>query len=244
MIKIGALYLILLFAAFLPECGFAQNKGGEFSNIVYHGQVEINNGKIELGYWTRGKPPLNKSEDEFPEFPNDIKISLNIFNCAGFLASANGVSIYSQDLKRNVLNLQILPESVSSDATEKIKQCDEAPTSPIVGSGAFAVVKQINTRQNSRLQPPDLQKLFSSLPQSIQFWANCSEIRDQTNCSRKEKNTLSKLSGDDWADTNGDGIIDLIMISGNCNVNNEYGCSKILRLNDRNWVEISYIMPL
>ena len=246
MIKIGVLYLTLAFVVFLPECGFAQNKDGDISDIVYHGQVEINDGKIELGYWTRGERPSNNlsGENKFPEFSPEMKVSLNVFNCAGFLASVNGISTYSQELKKHVLDLQILSESVASDATEKIKQCDEAPTSPVVSSGAFAVVKGNNNRLNSKLQNPDLQKTFTSLPQSVQSWANCSEIKNQINCNKKEKNTLSMLAGDDWADTDSDGSIDLIMLSGNCNVHNESGCSRILRLNEGNWVEISYIMPL
>jgi hypothetical protein len=122
MIKKGVLYLILAFVVFLPGCSFAQQKESDTSNFVYHGQVEINDGKIELGYWTRGKPSSNnfEIEREFPEFSPDLKISLDIFNCAGYLVSVNGISIYSKELKRQVLDLQIIPESASTDVEEKI----------------------------------------------------------------------------------------------------------------------------
>jgi hypothetical protein len=238
---------ILLLCSTLQSCGFSptvrtNNKTDVNSKIVFHGQVEINDGKLELGYWTRGKRPLHdrSSGEEFSEFPADIKISLEIVNCAGYLASVNGVSKYSEKAKKNTLDLKIIPESVAPDVIDKIKQCDGSPNSLHLSSGAFAIEKELETTKNIKPEKTDLRQAFSSLPLTLQSWANC---------EREEKDTISINKHDDWADINNDGEIDLILLNGACQGNGKcenkggYTCSRILLLINESWIEIAYSKP-
>jgi hypothetical protein len=215
---------------------------GEELKTVSYGQVEFNNGKLELGIWTRGERPFNDRANglKFPEYKANTSISYDIINCAGYLASMNGKSEYLPDEKKYGLKFEIIPETIAVDVAEKIKKC--GPTEHF--SQAFAVTPPDEKRRKTKsaeTSAEDLEKTYKSLPSEITGWAESGIFGKE---SRQTK-TLKPLL-DDWADTDGNGKIDLLKLNGNCGekADSEYTCGRILRLINGNWLEIAYITPL
>lgn len=179
----------------------------------------------------------------FPEPKLDTEIEVDILNCAGYLASAKVVATKFEMVKRVGWNLVLVPDSIAPDALEKVKQCSDDPNYKYPSSSIFVVATRDEKRKHIKLSELSGESLFSSLSWSIQSWANCGQSVDQKDCVRKEKNILSKIVGDDWADTDGDGKVDLMVVQGNCNNTGDYTCSKVLRWTGWRWVEIAYITP-
>jgi len=200
------------------------------------GNVRFVNNQLSLSenWWE-----IDERETTEKTIPNpDSQIEADIINCSGYLASAK----VTHKTEKN-WQAAIIPDTVVKDVSERIRLCDESLDSPYITGTAFAVTPRKEKRKNIKLEKTELQKIFASLSWSNQSWANCTQISDENNCVRKEKNTLSRFTGDDWADIDGDGEIDLILLKGNCSKNGDYTCTKTLLRNGKGWTEIAYSKP-
>ncbi len=229
-------FLIIFSINNLLGCSGETNLSGDTdqNDFILQGGVRFEDNKLSLSEnWRQ----LRMSE-EFKVAAEKKETDADIINCSGYLASAK--MIYTAEEKWSAV---IIPQTISKDAVEKIKLCRRSVDSPYLSGDAFAVPLQKTERKQFNPEKSALQKLFSSLPQSEQTWANCTEILDRNNCARKEEGVLSRIVGDDWADIDGNGEIDLIILKGNCGKTGDYTCSKTLKWTGSNWVEIDYSKP-
>ncbi len=201
--------------------------------FVLTGEVNLIEGKVS--FEDKWRQAANNTQ---PDMKEKTEIEVSISNCAGHLVAAK--MIY---LGKSVWQSQIVADSIAPDADEKIKKCKYAPTSTYNYGMAFAVVKSLKDIKNYKSDSLDLQKTFSTLPADIQSWANCEKSLVPEDCVRKEKNTLSLMAGDNWADTDGDGEVDLIIVKGNCNNTGDYTCGKTFKWNGWRWLEIASSKP-
>jgi hypothetical protein len=201
--------------------------------FVLSGDVDIVGGTVTFdGKW---RQETNAEQSEAKE---GTEIEVSISNCAGYLATAKMVYVWQAKWKA-----QVIPETIASDAQEKVKFCKYSPKSNHNNGLAFAVIKYSGNSKNTKLENLDLRKTFLSLPSNVQSWANCAESLVPEDCVRKEKNTLSLSTGDNWADTDCNGEIDLVLINGNCNNSGDYTCGKTLKWNGLIWIEIAHSTP-
>jgi hypothetical protein len=224
------IFLIILFVGFFSGSSCVNNVFGDSfdSKFVLFSLVGAKNNQLITDQgWSRG---LKAKDVKFSTPKGGTQIEVDIINCAGYLASAK--MEYDSTYGWQV---QVIPESTASDLTEKLRQCDLEPDSKYAASKAFAVTPRNEKRKTIKLENPNLEKVFSSLPLSVQSWAKQFP-------SRKTM-ALSLKSLDDWADTDGDGEIDLVQINGLCVDSDEYICSRVLRKIYGVWTEIAYTMP-
>lgn len=202
-------------------------------DLVLIGNIRIENNQLSADgkWWLANENDTNQTDvSEGTEFEVDI------VNCAGYLASAK-----MANQTKTIWQAKVLVETVAPDIVEKITICKESPNSPNLTGKAFAVKKE--KQRELKLENPNLNKVFKSLPWSVQSWANCESSDDPEDCVRKEKDILSRKVGDNWADTDGDGEIDLIIVKGNCNNSGDYTCSRTMRKIYGSWIEIAYSKP-
>ena len=196
--------------------GFQNHNSDDLSNIVLGGSIDVTDNQVEsISLWDRGEKSKN---EKFNEPENSTKIVVDVLNCAGYLASAKAI----YDAKSTYWKLEIIPETVATDAVEKIKACDSSPESKYISSNAFAVAPVNKTRRQSKLSKLETPSTYT-LPFSVQAWAK----GDITN----------------WTDTDGDGKVDLVTISGKCGMSENNFCSKTLSWNGLRWIEIAYSAP-
>jgi hypothetical protein len=229
MIKMLFLVLIIFFVSFSGCSGNTINN----EQFVLIGNIKTVSGKMTFAEkWYQATNADQSHAEEGTE------IEVNIVNCSGYLASAKMVHIWQAKWQAAIIS-----DTIADDVTEKIKLCRESSTIDSDAGTAFAIIKPFGKTKNFKLANPDLRKALSSLPTKVQDWAICAESLVPENCVRKEKNILSLTVGDNWADTNGDGEIDFIEISGNCSNSGDYICGKKLKWNGFWWVEISSSQP-
>lgn len=243
-------YSALLCSVFLGLLFFCQcalktlssAENSDKSNIVLSGVVQIENGKFALKYMERGDLPItDKSETrKFKPFAGNQIIKFDVINCAGFLASAQGKNVKRSPTSNNYdWELEIISETIASDVSEKVKQCQFDANSNAYSSNAFAVFSGIDRSLIKTSFLPD-KKLFLSLPLDVQTWAT-----EGGEIYKRDFATLSVKSGDFWADADGDGKIDLVAVTVNCNgdANTSLTCQRLLRRYSTGWIEISYFTP-
>lgn len=227
--KIFILFLVLVLCVCLA-CNITKAGVNDF---VLVGGVTVSDGKIKLDdeWFQETDASLSDADDK-------KRIQVSISNCAGYLATANMKYVGSFKWESS-----IMPDSVAPDAVEKIRACKESPTVSYDMGTAFAVISSGNDYKNYKLESPDLRKIFASLPGDIRSWANCSRSEVPEDCVRKEKDILSLNVGDNWADTDGNGEIDLVRIKGNCSNTGDYVCGKTLILDGWRWKQIASSKP-
>ncbi|MGI8787730.1 MAG: hypothetical protein ACR2HG_08230 [Pyrinomonadaceae bacterium] len=168
------------------------------------------------------------------------KIEVDIMNCAGYLGSGN-IS-YLSKIEDTVpeWKVSIIPETIAKDAIEKVKQCDGEPdsTGKFISSSAFAIAPRNNNRRNIKINKINTEQLFASLPKDTKKWLNNKFALD----AGRRKNDLS-LRFDNWTDIDGDGKIDLIMLSAAYNDESDSGIGIMLLINGI-WKDIGSIKML
>ncbi len=189
----------------------------DLAQVVLRGSIDLTDNKVEsLALWDRDE---KSKDEEFDEPENGSKINVDILNCAGYIASAKA----TYNAKLTYWKLEIISETVASDAVEKVKLCVTYPESKYISSNAFAIVPTDEKRKQMRAKKLEKPSIYS-LPFSVQMWA--------------EKDGIGN-----WADTDGDGKVDLVTVSGACGTSEEYICSRTLSWNGLRWVEIAYTKP-
>jgi hypothetical protein len=208
--------ILILFSGIFFFSGYAQNNV-DSSKIILIGSVSFSKEKINSDsvLWDRGEQSEQKKFDE-PE--NGATINVDVLNCAGYIASAKA----TYDSKLTYWQLQMIPETVASDAVEKVRQCLEYPEIDYLSTSAFAVSPTDEKRKQVKLKKLEKPSVYT-LPISVQLWA---------------KDDIGM-----WADTDSDGEVDLVTVSGLCGTSEENICSKTLFWNGLRWIEIAYSAP-
>lgn len=219
--------------------------------IVLVGNVWFEEGRLQLtpnspenAIWSRGD---RRYGEPFPEEKVGTALEVDIMNCAGFLARAKAVR---QDASYSAWELELIPESVTQDAAHKIKQCDrDKAIGSIPGDSpgfAFALSPSLLERQTFKLEkPPDLAQLYASLPKELKQWLKAGEVKVGDETPRQKGRLNPKYYGDSWADINGDGTVDLIIVHSKCDgtPEDDLTCGSIWYLSNSKWREIAYSTP-
>lgn len=164
-------------------------------------------------------------------------VEVDIMNCAGFLISGK---LKKEDDYGWVL--ETMPGTAAEDAVNKIKQCDPDSDSRFPNGNAFAVAPRDNERQNIKIGKVDTRRLFASLPEKEKKWLN-KKLNLPREFQREEKANLT-LRDDNWTDLNGDGEIDLLMLTTVCRADDSEGdeCGRVFLRAKGKWVEIGSTM--
>lgn len=207
--------------------------------LVLLGSVELKESKVvvnENRVWTDGRDGRDISdakESDFLRVEKGDQIEVDIMNCAGFIAKGK-----AKELDDYGWELKLLTDTLAADAAEKVKQCVPPSYSPDEGiliSDVFALAPARDARRNIKTAKIDPKKLFTSLPNETRVWADKSEEGNR-------KKGILTLANDNWADVDGDGQFDLVIIFGDCE-SKEYTCGSLLWLIEGKWKEIGYFVP-
>lgn len=199
--------------------------------FAWIGTVSIENMEIPKA---NGNIWSNRKLDDDEKY-NQIgtAIEVDIMNCAGYLISGklNKEGDYGWEL-------ETMPETAAKDAVDKIKQCNPYSDSQFPISEAFAISPPDMPRRNIKIGQVDTRRLFASLPEKEKKWLN-KKLDLPKEFQREEKANLT-LREDNWTDINGDGEIDLLMLSTVCGADDSEGdgCAEILMRVKGKWIEI------
>lgn len=200
------------------------------------GGVDVKNGvfvRDNNSIWTQDAEIYNELKEK-RRFITE-KMEVDVMNCGGYIGSA--VAEYSKSWGGWML--KIIPDTIAPDAAGKIIKC-AADTDGDVQSYAMAIAPRDETRKNVKIEKePDFEKIFFSLPIEIQRWAESDGKK-----LLKNKTLIKDSFGEGWTDLNGDGEIDLVVISGRCLPKDEPICEKVMRLVGSKWKQIARIEPI
>ncbi len=199
--------------------------------LAWIGTIEAENlekPKANGNIWSNAKIDDDKKYNQ-----TGTSIEVDIMNCAGFLISGK---LNKEDDFGWVL--ETMPQTAAKDAPDKIKQCDSNSDGSFPISDAFAVAPRDNRRQNIRIGKVDTRQLFASLPDKEKKWLD-KKLDLPKEYQRVEKANLN-LREDNWTDINGDGEIDLLMLTTVCRADDSEGdrCGIIFLRSQSKWIEI------
>jgi len=187
----------------------------DLSEIVLRGSIDVTDNKVEsISLWVRGK---EANGVKFAKVETGASVAVDVLNCSGYIATATASLNEHQ-----AWEVKIIPETIATDAVEKIKACDSSPESKYISSNTFAVAPIVEKRKQIKLNKLEKPSTYT-LPIGVQIWAE----------------------GDigNWTDTDGDGKVDLVSISGKCGTSEENICTRVLSWNGLRWIEIAYTKP-
>ena len=202
---------------------------------VWVGLVSSDNGNINSSnsVWSGG----DDTPSDIPESEGGIKVGttyeVDIMNCGGYIGSGEIAFIKQGDFPPD-WRLKVKPDTVASDGTKKIKQCDANTQDNYVNSGAFAINPRNENRQNIKIGKIDTRKVFSSLPKETQ-----KSLQNKYGSSTHKKGELSASEEDDWTDIDGDGEIDLVFVFSMYDV--EHGGGAIMMLINGKWKDVGSV---
>lgn len=190
---------------------------------------ELKTSKENSSVWNNDLIGARQENDQVAEV-----VEVDLMNCAGFLITGKLTDNYDGGWK-----LETIPETAAPDAADKIKRCTD--DSGTVGADAFAVAPRDEKRRNIKIGEADTRNLYASLPREERKWLEEKKKVYQTGSGfeRKEKKNLT-LRNDNWTDIDGNGEIDLVMISAACERDDTEGdlCGRILLKINGKWKEI------
>lgn len=200
------------------------DKSGDIQ-MVFMGYLEFKDGKLV-------------SDNDWAVGEGDLKIekgiTLDVMTCAGFVTQAKLKQWHGegQDTDEGYQwELEFITPNLNIAALEnKLKKCH---TDDYRWTGAFAIYPSKPERAKIEMtKTPDLKKVFDSLSTEDKKWV-------ATDDQPKDKNSTQKDSVDidEWTDSDGDGKIDLIQLSGTCNglPSGDLTCLKVLHLSGKTW---------
>ncbi|MGI8641751.1 MAG: hypothetical protein ACR2MG_17625 [Pyrinomonadaceae bacterium] len=162
---------------------------------------------------------------------------LDVMTCAGFVTQAR-LKEWRGAGRDTSEGYQWELEFVSSDKEfnlieKNLKKCRQDDEQWI---RAFAIYPSKAERAKIKItNAPDLKKVFDSLSTEDKKWIKSDDQPNSKNPAQKKTVDI-----DSWTDSDGDGKIDLIEISGNCNglPGGDLTCLQILRLSGKTWKHI------
>lgn len=204
--------------------------------IVLFGAVQVEAGALSV-------------EPEWSDGENSPKIRpgmvFDILNCAGYLGQVRAVKSLTEEGKGLYgWQVELIPSSIRPDMETAVKKCQytEENNTPTNVSIAFAIYPSKAERVKIKtVEQPDLKALYNSLTAEQKRWRN-----SQNQPIYRKQEFYEKLENDfAWADTDGDGKVDLIRIQGMCDGTpaDDLTCMKILHYSNGEWREVARITP-
>lgn len=178
-----------------------------------------------------------------PYFQARKGVEVDLMNCGGYLASGR---VYSSNEKSNFpppnWRLKIAPGTIAKDVEAKIKRCNiytenGVPSKDKFGSRFFAVAPHKDSRRNVTIGEINTKELFSSLPKPTKKFLNAKPAIT----AGRTLNDLSSSAFDVWTDLDGDGKIDLIVVSAMSD--EEHSSGSVLLLVEGKWISIGSVQP-
>lgn len=201
--------------------------------IVMLGGVSIKDGQLVAEGFVDGE------ENRETVKPGMI---FDVMNCAGYIGQIRILPQPNDGFEPYWQNVEWVADSIRSNFEEAIKKCSSNKEF-LNASSAFAVYPSIPKRQNIKIQnqptTKDLKQIYNSFTPEQKKWR-------ATRNKERDPKFYEMLENDyDWADSDGDGKIDLITINGTCSgiPNDELSCVKILHLVNSEWKEVARITP-
>lgn len=202
--------------------------------MIFVGSINLEDGRanaFENQIWSLAES-ANRYVDGEPTFETDEDevIEVDIMNCAGYLGSAK-----AQYEGGNGLNWKVkfIPESVSADAPDKVKQCDANQKDDYVESGAFAIAPRDIKREKIKIAKVNTKRIFDSLPKQTR-----EGLKNKYGSDVHKSGDIS-LEEDDWTDIDGDGTIDLIFVFSMYDV--EHSTGVIMSLVNGKWKNVGVV---
>ncbi len=173
----------------------------------------------------------------------------DLMDCAGYVGQAravrrsDGVSSPTDPEESDVWDFEIVPGSMRKERIFNPCRSAEVAESDRPGMGFLAVYAVYPSRPERRgITIPrdlDLRAIYASLPAEEKQWRESLATTEETTVP------IDLSVPDFWTDTDGDGKIDVISIAGKCggDPNEDYTCTKILRLTADGWRQISFMPP-
>lgn len=201
--------------------------------FIILGSISSENEKIELDgeFWGH-----DETADEAKLYP-DNKVEIDLLNCAGYIAS--GTTTYKGVMRE----VKLLPETISKDAVEKIKQCSTDATGKIFSSKVFGISPIESSRKSIKLDKINSKELYTSLVKDIDSKTIKNREGKIVFDIKKTKGDLS-LTEDNWTDLDGDGEIDLVEFHNTPCEDEKETCTWLFQLINGKWKEINYISPI
>lgn len=223
-------------AAETPQSSLPLHQIKSKQPLVWIGLINFDKAMIESnGSFSEG----DAVEAEFPGGAMfETTVEADLMNCGGFLATAKLVYL-DEDGKGGFppgWKLRVITETLASDAQEKIKKCHFAAEFPYLNN-VFAVAPRDEKRKGIKISKIDTRKVFASLNKETKQRADMKHKE----ISREMGNLT--LENDNWTDIDGDGQIDLVMMSAACSIESAYTCTSLLLLIDGKWKEVGLITP-
>ena len=207
--------------------------------MVWVGSISANDAKREID---NAFNLQNGDIDDSKKYDRIGMITdVDIINCAGYLMSgrAQKRGIYGWEF-------EVSPESVASDAIEKMKQCDSFSDEKrkkenlLIGNHIFAIAPIDKMRRNVKTSNLDATGVFAQLPHNVQNFLNDTRF-DTDYVQRPVKNEISVKNGDNLADIDGDGKVDLISFETICSEDADPegdGCGFIFMKINGKWKQV------
>lgn len=169
--------------------------------------------------------------------PVGTTIEMDIVNCFGYLGTAK---VTYNGLQFKAWTAELIPETKVANITERLLRCvdnpnDEFTRKYLSNSVFFVAPKNEKRKQIQNNKKPDWNVVFERIPYE---WLKIAKL-PRRNASKKQ---IEACVGD-WADSDGDGAVDLLSI---CAVNDEniteankpYEYMRVLQLVNGSWREV------
>ena len=198
--------------------------------LVFVGVIVVYRGDVKFGGLSEADANDNFAESGEPKVGTTVE--MDVLNCAGFLSSA--VAVYDEGWK-----LKLKPFGAAPDLAEKVQRCGKNDDEENLGSDIIVIPFGDENRKSIKTEKKlDVQKAFASLPAEEQKWAE----EDGESLSQN-RHLIEKHIGYGWTDADGNGEIDVLVISGGCQSEkpDSAQCQKVLRLTGGQWKEIARI---
>ena len=163
--------------------------------------------------------------------PIGTTIEMDVVNCAGYIGTAKVTFLGLDEHTR--WKTEFLPETVVADVIERMKKCNSYFDDKLPMDSAFFIAPADEKRKHLKTKKkPDWKAVLASLPTE---WRKAAELDAE---SLKVNNaTVEDSIG--WADSDGDGSVDLLELAQVDRENDTYAThSIIIRLVSGKWEKL------
>jgi hypothetical protein len=169
--------------------------------------------------------------------PVKTTVEMDMVNCFGYLGTAK---VTYQGLQHQAWTAELIPETKIADVEKQLLRCvddpnDEFTRKYLSNSIFFVAPKDEKRKQIQYDKKPDWNLVFERIPFE---WLKIAKLPRRNPTKKQIENCIGN-----WADSDGDGVIDLLSI---CAVNDEnlteagspYEYMRVLQLVNGNWRQL------
>lgn len=200
-------------------------------NLLF-GSIDINDAgdSVKLSVWTQDARLY--SDETNGKIIVAKQMNVDVMNCGGYLGSATAL------YENQIWELKLIPETISKDFTGKVKQCGQAFSGGRISTSAVAVFPTDEKRKNIKItKAADVREIFKQFPEDVR---QLTGLNDKS--LSKNKQLTDNLSNSS-TDLDGDGVVDFILLGGDCLPGGEAGCELVMQLINGKWKQTARIEP-